>query len=146
MKRQHDRFLQIHEEDDFVCTYMEAVGHHEFGQGIKPVNFNNWLDEAPEGPDALSFWLRYWTAAYQFVLDHLSDNTVLLSYTRLTEEPETALSCLAETLDILNADLTSLAAELRPPRHHSVDQEALPTSLRQKAQELYHHLRDQAST
>jgi len=37
--RQHERLLEIHEEDDFVREYMEAIGHHEFGKGLKPVNF-----------------------------------------------------------------------------------------------------------
>ena len=35
MHRQHERFLQIHEEDDFVRDYMEAIGHHEFGEGLE---------------------------------------------------------------------------------------------------------------
>ena len=35
MHRQHERFLQIHEEDDFVREYMEAIGHHEFGKGLE---------------------------------------------------------------------------------------------------------------
>lgn len=144
MKRQHERFGEIHREDDFVREYMEAIGHHEFGKGLKPVNFNGWLDQAPD-PETLEFWVRYWMAAYQFVLDHTGDSIVLLSYERLTEEPELALSDLADELGLPEASLVSQGERLRPARTHSVDPMALPGELRRDASELYQSLRQRAA-
>ena len=137
MRRQHRRFLQIHEEDDFVREYMAAIGHHEFGRTLKPVDFGGWLDEDPGDPEALPFWLRYWTAAYRFVLEHAPDTAVLVSYRRLTEAPERALAALGEALGVSPSLLTTQADALRPPRTHPVDAEAVPASLRQAADDVY---------
>ena len=145
MHRQHERFLQIHEEDDFVWEYMEAIGHHEFGKGLKPVNFGGWLEDGHPDPGDLEFWLRYWTAAYQFILGHADESTVLVSYTRLTEEPEQSLSQLADVLGLPTDELVPLATELRPPRNHSTDEEHLPDLLLREAWETYGRLDDRAS-
>jgi Sulfotransferase domain. len=139
MYRQHERFLEIHEEDDFVREYMEAIGHHEFGKGLRPVNFDGWLKEA-SAPSELAFWVAYWVAAYRHILDHADDGTVLVSYARLTEEPAESLARLAEKLGIPATDLTSQADQLQPPRTHSVDRAALPDALLQKATETYQAL------
>jgi hypothetical protein len=137
MRRQHRRFLGLHEEDDFVREYMAAIGHHEFGGALKPVNFGGWLDDAPGDPDTLAFWLRYWRAAYRFVLEHAPDTALLVSYRRLTEAPERALSALSEALGLPPAPLTDQADTLRPPRTHPVDDAAVPTSLHQDVEALY---------
>lgn len=144
MQRQHERFLEIHEADDFVREYMEAIGHHEFGKGLKPVDFGDWLDREPDSPGALSFWLRYWTVAYQFVLDHAEESAVLVSYARLTEESETVLSRLTEALGVSGEGLTSQADVLRPPRIHSVSRDRVPDTLLRKAEDIYDRLNDRA--
>ena len=144
MHRQHERFLQIHKEDDFVREYMEAIGHHEFGKGLKPVNFGGWLEGSPPAPDDLEFWLRYWTAAYQFILDHADESTVLVSYARLTEESEQSLSQLADRLGLSDEHLVPLTGKLHPPRTHSVDQGKLPSSVLQKADDINAHLDERA--
>lgn len=141
--RQHQRFLEIHEKDAFVREYMEAIGHHEFGKGLRPVNFGEWLEEAPD-PSTLEFWVRYWIAAYQFALHHTGESEVFLSYARLTEEPERALSQLADALGIPTPALVSQADHLHPPRTHSVDRAGLPASVRQEASEVYEHLNQRA--
>ncbi|MCS4181864.1 hypothetical protein GGQ07_003327 [Salinibacter ruber] len=145
MHRQHERFLQIHEEDDFTREYMEAIGHHEFGKGLKPVNFGGWLDGETGDPEDLSFWLRYWRAAYQFILENTTESTVLVSYARLTEKPETALSRLASALELPTGVLAPLATELRPPRSHQADEESLPGPPLEEAQDTYERLDDRAS-
>lgn len=139
MHRQHQRFLSLHDEDDFVREYMESIGHHEFGKGLRPVNFQGWLEKA-SAPDSLTFWIQYWNAAYQFVLEHADDSTALVSYARLTEEPKEALSRLADILELAPDRLMSQAEELHPPRTHSVDREALPSSLLREASHTYNRL------
>jgi hypothetical protein len=143
MRRQHERFLEIHADDDFVREYMEAIGHHEFGKGLKPVNFNDWLADAP-APDGLDFWLRYWIVAYRYVLEHADESTVLLSYAHLTGDPEPALARVAEAVQMPEADLVALSDRLQPPRTHEVGEAALPASLRREARKLYDRLRRRA--
>jgi hypothetical protein len=143
MKRQHERFLQVHEEDDFVREYMEAIGHHEFGKGLKPVNFGGWLDGAP-APSQFEFWVRYWIAAYGHVLEHAGTSAVLVSYARLTAESERSLAELAERLGLPEAVLAEKGDQLRPPRTHSVDEGTLPQGLRKEASDVYRRLDERA--
>lgn len=143
MLRQHRRFTALHEEDDFVREYMEAIGHHEFGKGLRPVNFDDWLDDAPP-PTTLSFWLQYWIAAYRFVLAHADSSTVLLPYDRLTEDPASTLPGLANALDLSSSALTQQADRLHPPRAHSVDQTDVADSVLRQATEVYNRLDQQS--
>ena len=145
MHRQHERFLQIHEEDDFMRDYMEAIGHHEFGKGLKPVNFGGWLQDSPPDPGDLEFWLRYWTAAYRFVLEHTGEGTCLISYRRLTNEPEMALSQSADTLSLPQNLLRSQSDRLRSPRSHQVNEDDVPARLREEAYGIFQQL-DQKSS
>ena len=139
MYRQHERFLGIHEEDDFVREYMEAIGHHEFGKGLRPVDFDGWLETASD-PSELAFWVEYWAAAYRHILDHADDDTVLVSYARLTETPNDALFTLAEILNLPTDSLASQADALCPPRTHSVNEDTLPPALESEANEIYDQL------
>jgi len=139
MLRQHERFLEIHEEDDFVREYMEAIGHHEFGKGLRPVNFGDWLSDAPS-PKDLAFWVRYWVAAYRHVLNHAGGSTLLVPYAQLTEAPGATLLRLAHAVDVPEAALVDQSDRLEPPRTHEVDEAALPASLRREARKLYERL------
>jgi len=143
MRRQHRRFSKLHDEDDFVREYMAAIGHHEFGRSLRPVNFDDWLAEAPD-PTRLAFWLRYWVAAYRFVLRHADASTVLLSYARLTDEPTSTLPRLADALNLPADTLASQADRLQAPRTHPVDPQEVPDSLRQEATAVYDRLDRQA--
>lgn len=145
MLHQHERFVEIHEKDHFVQEYMEAIGHHEFGKGLKPVNFDDWLEENTDHPRDLAFWLRYWSVAYQFALEHASQKTVFISYARLVEEPQSVLYPLAELLNLSPRKLIQQASNLRSPRTHSVHRERLPDDLVQEAKETYSGLEQQAS-
>lgn len=145
MLRQHERFLEIHAEDAFVREYMEAIGHHEFGEGLKPVNFNDWLADDPGDPTHLAFWLRYWVAAYRFVLDHKSTSDVLVSYANLTETPNAALPALADAIGLSPDPLSTQAEALRPPRTHPADTDAVPSSVLDAAAALHERLRNAAT-
>lgn len=140
MLRQHEWFLEIHEEDDFVREYMEAIGHHEFGKRLKPIDFDGWLDDSSSDPEDLEFWVRYWTETYRFVLEQAGEEVTFVSYARLTEEPGSALSDLAEAGELPAEDLVPLAGELHAPRTHSVDRARLPEPLFREAKKTYESL------
>jgi len=94
--RQDGIFLALHRRDAFALRYMETIGHLEFGEALRPIDFDGWLTHAGlfshreqrafpymEGcldsstPD---FWVDYWTAAYSAVLRQAGPRTVLFSY------------------------------------------------------------------
>ncbi len=144
MLRQHRRFLKIHDESPFTLRYMTAIGHHEFGRDLRPIDFHGWLDGAPS-PESLEFWVRYWTHAYRHAFDNLDSSTHLVSYEQLTIDPQTTLSRLARAVAIPAQTLLSQTDRLQPPRKHPVDEDELSEGVREEASEIYARLRDTAT-
>ena len=139
MLRQHERFTRLHEQDDFDRRYMEAIGHHEFGKGLRPVDFGAWLEKAPPS-NQLAFWLQYWIAAYRHVLEHVSTSVRLICYADLTTRPKSELARIAAAVGVGDEELTSQAGRVRPPRSHDVLQMDIPVPVREEAEDLYHCL------
>ncbi len=144
MLNQHRRLLEIQEGDDFVREYMEAIGHHEFGKSLRPVNFGGWLEDAAE-PGELAFWVQYWLAAYRFILEHAGESSVLISYRRLVDEPASVLRRLEELLGVPENELASQADQLHPPRTHAVEKGELSDTLLEGASETYKRLERRAA-
>lgn len=142
--RQHHRFLELHAEDPFLRRYMSAIGHHEFGRELKPIDFGGWLADAPH-PGSLAFWVGYWVVTHRHVLEHAGPSAVLVSYARLSGEPEAALARLADAVGLPAGELTRLAGRLRPPRTHEVDLAEVPAGLLEEAAYLYGRLEARAS-
>lgn len=136
MLRQHQRFTRIHADDPFMLRYMEAIGHHEFGDALRPVDFGGWLSEASD-PGRLEFWVRYWIVAYRHVLDHGDASVRLVSYAGLTEEPDQTLARLADAVEIEASALVDQADRIRPPRTHDLDVSQVETIIVEGASELY---------
>jgi hypothetical protein len=78
------------------------------------------------------------------VLAHADENTVLLAYDRLVDEPRTTLSRLADLISVDPSALTGQADQLRPPRSHSVETAALSLETRRRAAALHETLKQRA--
>ena len=127
--RTHLLFEKIHAggdpdapDDSFARRYMEYIGHFDFGANLRPINFGGWLDELGEPNElnelnelnekaepssSVSFWLRYWCAAFEHMLAH-ADNVVLISYDDCCAHPDAALRRIARTIGV---DANALAAQ-----------------------------------
>jgi hypothetical protein len=46
--RQHLNFLEIHRRGPFAKSYMEGIGHVDFGANLRPVDFDGWLDSSTQ--------------------------------------------------------------------------------------------------
>lgn len=137
--RQHRRFTRLQAEDPFLREYMEGIGHHDFGLGLRPIDFGGWLDGAPP-PEGLEFWLRYWTAAYRHVLERAPAGTVLLSYDGLVADPEAGLRRLAAALDLPAGPLAAGAETIHPPRAHPVAPDDVPGDVLEEATAVHDRL------
>lgn len=129
--KQHLSFLDTHRMDPFSKRYMRGIGHFDFGENLLPVNFDKWMERRRENDDRkLSFWLEYWIATYEHVLERASESVRVLSYRTLTEEKESALSWLASEVGLETpASLVAQTHKLRTPRMHDVDLTAVPPEL-----------------
>lgn len=114
--RQHQRFSALHARDGFSRAYMEGLGHYEFGQALRPIDFPGRtmaLDKA----DQPSFWLEYWVSAYQRVLETAGPQVVLVDHDALCRDPGRYLPALADALGISERkDLLAASSRLNPQR------------------------------
>ncbi len=104
---QHQRFVKMHQEDPFSLKYMNWLGHHEFGANLRPFRFTN--DALPRCPDEVSdfsYWVRYWSCVYAYILDNHADQIVLFDYDRFCLQPA---ACLEELAPVLQLDQERLA-------------------------------------
>ena len=146
LRRQHLRFLGVHAEDHFARFYMSAIGHHDFGANLKPLDFDGWLKTRRSHDETtLDFWLEYWTACYRHVLPLSGGSVHLVSYDRLSVDPGPALESLARIVDASDPTLFSSQAErLAPAKPHEVDTVEIDPEILAAALDLHDRLRDKA--
>jgi len=137
--RQHRRFLRLQEEDSFVLRYMEGIGHHDFGRGLRPIDFGGWFDPSMDSL-SLDFWLQYWTAAYRAVLESLSPRVFLFSLEDLMRQPRDTLSMIAHHVKCDEDAIVSLSKKVRAPRPHHVPSDQLEWRRVQEAREVHSEL------
>ena len=132
--RQHLNFSAMHEKDGFARQYMADIGHFDFGLNLKPVNFDNWLQNSPHhDPTRLSFWLSYWAATYGHQLAHRDERIMFSDFDSLCEDPIPALSEIAEFIGVDDRNtLLSQASRIRPPSVHDIAKEEVDDPLKRR--------------
>jgi hypothetical protein len=85
---QHRRFLEVHKKESFSKQYMDDIGHLEFGELHRPLDFEGMAEvRARHAPDSLSYWVGYWACAFEHVLAR-RDKIILLSYEQSWEHEQ----------------------------------------------------------
>lgn len=141
--RQHLNFMKIHREDQFARKYMEDTGHFDFGENLRPVDFNKWLSEKSlTQPDTLSFWLMYWINTYQYLLTQARDYEVcFFSFDKLCADPKIGLEKLGDIVEIGNPDLLlKNVSRIQKPSTYKVDQNQNKPETLQKAMKIFNQL------
>jgi hypothetical protein len=101
--KQHQRFLTMQGEDDFVLTYMDWLAHHEFGRGHRPFRFS---ETGPNGdPGTLDYWVDLWNQTYGWLLENAPADAVFVCYETLCKDPA-IWNALAERAGV-DPDVTS---------------------------------------
>jgi len=116
LRNQHLRFLERHRADPFALSYMDWLGHFEFGAHMKPFAMGRAAGLAerldPLGPD---YWLAYWAEVYEWVLERHADDVLWFDYDAFCAAPVGVLEHLAERLDLAPDTLAAFAGEVRAP-------------------------------
>ena len=117
LMRQHARFWNAHASDSFARRYMAWIGHFEFGQNFRPINFEGWLDgRSIDLKPTADFWLRYWIVAYRHALEHRTDQVIFVDFDRLLAEQARYLASIGRALGLRNpGSLLEQARALRAP-------------------------------
>jgi len=139
--RQHMRFRDMHQRYPFSRKYMAHLGHFEFGQLHKPLEFSDMEELSHYDSETIEYWLTYWRLAFKDVLAHLKTSQVaLVSFDALRSEPESGLKRIAHYLNLSDTKrLVEMASIYTPPKEQEKDLDCDPGCL-QVAQELYNDL------
>lgn len=141
--RQHLNFLEIHSKDAFARSYMAGIGHFDFGENLRPIDFEGWIDAAcHRDATALSFWVEYWTAAYGHLLDLELPQVHFLSYERFCADARRGLEKIADLLSLEDrAGLLTQSEGIRPAQVRAPDLSAVEASVAARAESVSERLR-----
>jgi len=110
-RHQQQRFSDLHAKDPFAKDYMKAIGHFDFGDLLKPINISNWYERGSDlSPSESKFWLSYWCAFAEHLLEQSDGDVVLVNFEKLCEMPETSLRRLGEMIGTEDPDQFSTKA------------------------------------
>ena len=117
LHHQHRGFLKRHREDPFARTYMRGIGHYDFGDNFKPINFGDNYGAATDRHRIdQAFWLDYWQSAYEHALAETNQRVHFIDFDRLLDDGHSSLATLAALTGLKDpARLTAQATRLRAP-------------------------------
>jgi hypothetical protein len=144
--KQHRNFLRIHQEDSFASDYMRAIGHYDFGENLRPVDFDGWFDrrESKEA-DSLPFWLEYWVASYKNLLVADKHFHNFLNYDAFCEHPEQGLKRLIEVVDSSHPEaLITSANRIYYPNPKEIDTSTVSGTLLREINLVYSQLKEKS--
>jgi len=144
--RQHLNFLEIHRRDAFAKRYMQAIGHFDFGENLRPVDFDSWCEKAkPYDSKGMEFWLTYWCAAYQSLIKDLTTHVGFLNFDAFCADPKMGLEHFADFIQAkARSALVAQAERIHALSSHEIDCTILDTSLVEEARALHAHLAERS--
>ncbi|MAD59906.1 MAG: hypothetical protein CMH49_00130 [Myxococcales bacterium] len=153
LRRQHQKWVERHQEDPFSLSYMNWLSHHEFGLGHKPFSFaqdsahtQGEISSESTDPHSLTYWLIRWIEAYSYVESVLAEpryqsQILIVEYDALSSEPSKVLSNIFSYLDLAieQKEVLALAERFKvvPKR---AERKSVDPSLLNKAEGLYRRL------
>lgn len=128
-----------------MLRYMETIGHFEFGQALRPINFDNWLEQSPNlDPTTPDFWAEYWTIAFEAVLRNAGPGAIVFSYDRLCAAPNAGLEALETQLQIESNSLLSAASRFRSPTQYDDELTGIAPERRRRLEKIHAELQARA--
>jgi len=140
LMKQHRQFCEMHADDSFSRKYMQWLGHYDFGENFKPIDFDNWLINYTGSINYKdeNFWLSYWIAVYSNMAKNISDNAYLVDYNKLLVDPENCFASIAKILDLRNQPaFLKFAKDIRKPTSQPKSSSSVNKDLYDQANELY---------
>jgi hypothetical protein len=120
--RQHLRFSELQSQRRFILSYMTWLGHHEFGLGHRPFQFESAVPNARPTSD-LHYWLQLWCETYSWLEHSKPPRAVFVCYEDLCNRAET-WQRLAQLADIAGEQVVGDPLQLSErPVEAEVDRE-----------------------
>ena len=135
--KQHKRFVGLQGNDDFVLEYMNFIGHHEFGLGMKPFNLGSFKDRGSYPKQSVNYWLVLWLHYYSTIL-HLK-GVYLVCYEEYCSKPNEVLNGICQAIGVSEIYKEERSFEVKHSQFNDVNIELLL-----KTSELYYDLRERS--
>ena len=97
---QHFKTIQLQKSNKFAIKYMQWLAHHEFGMNHKPFNFKNDFKGYNFDLSSLNYWLEVWINYYNYILNILDEQIVLIKYEHYCLYPEKTIQLILNSIDI----------------------------------------------
>ena len=115
LRKQHTLLLEAANIHPRAVTYLDRVGHFEFGQHRRPINFGDndtilSILSLWESGSEIRGWARYWTYIYEHIAERLQTNpklrqaVLVLRYEDLCAEPDAVLQRLFQHCQLGDAE------------------------------------------
>ena len=134
--KQHHNYLEQQDEDPFILSYMNWLGHQEFGNGHIPFRLS--ADSNPYTMDDPNYWLFLWKEYYQFALQFKKDELILwIDHAQLANHP---LQVVQEIGDLASLKHDGIKAVPYQDRGKSTPDVNWDADLLKRCQQIYHDL------
>ena len=134
---QHERFVELQTEDDFMLEYMNFIGHFEFGLGMKPFNLGNINEREIYPMKSINFWLVLWLQYYSTILR--LEGVHLVCYEGYCSKPNEVLNGICQAIGVSEIYKEERSFEVKHSQFNDVNIELLL-----KTSELYYDLRERS--
>lgn len=133
---QHKRFCEFQEENEFTLTYMNWLGHHEFGKNQKTFVFEEIEWESKFDDNDINFWLEVWINYYSYLLTIKRNGFMLIDYDDYLKKPQEVLIYISSKIE-MNMDVSAIEV-FQNPKKASLKE--CNTEVLQKATEIFESL------
>ncbi|MCJ8340515.1 MAG: sulfotransferase [Pseudomonadales bacterium] len=132
---QHRHFCRLQAEDNFTLSYMEWLGHYEFGLGHKPFVVGDNKTTEDDATHTLQYWVQLWCNVYKWLETTKPASAKFVCYEDLCTLPESwkAIANFADVSDDIQGDTPF---ELKP----KTIEDEVEQDLVKEANEIYERL------
>jgi hypothetical protein len=137
---QHHNFIVKQMDDPFSLTYMNWLGHYEFGLNQKYFHLGNEKAWEDFEKDSINFWLAIWINYYNYLLEFLDDPKLfLVHYDDLAKTPS---ELKVKISAYVNIQMESVPAEpYKGNKSYTKDLDKIDGILLNRANEIYEKLK-----
>ncbi len=123
---------------------MEDLGHYDFGNNLRPVDFDNWFSaERRSDSKSLLFWMQYWISTYRYLIRNYREYANFVSYDSLCSKPEINLTRFGEVIGVSDIDsFAANAGQLTASKPCFEKPSDIPSDIFEQAQALYLELQE----
>ena len=121
---QHKNFLKLQNKNKFIISYMNYLGHYEFGKNLKTFRIGKH-DE--NDPLKINFWIQQWINYYKYLLTFKSNKNIkFICYEELCKKKNDYIKLKIEDKNLDNLDfnkyLNMNSSIIKPNKNYKLDE------------------------